>query len=237
MDKKPLEPEELQAVTPCAEQVDVATTSCALEKARTKVHTCPVLKDWFLDFAGDNRARKQWSMAHSLHVARRLCPLLENIHDDAPRKWKHSSVPMSSRLGRQPLLTPFHLTRLSEVVEEASSQLCMVSRMYQLLMHETLSAMDCDVRPSERWTPRFLRDLGLSYVQPSHDKLVWHSLVEQTERKDKLMLTICWLQETSNIPPSHTVNIDLSSIAASPSGGLAESRQALSQGMRKRPRR
>ena len=64
--------------------------------------------------------------------------------------------------------------------------------MYQLLMHETLSAMDCDVRPSERWTRHFLRDLGLSYKKPSHDKLVWHSLVEQTERQDNLMLKICW---------------------------------------------
>ena len=31
VDKKPLEPEEVQAVTPCAEQVDVATTACAAE--------------------------------------------------------------------------------------------------------------------------------------------------------------------------------------------------------------
>ena len=31
VDKKPLELEEVQAVTPCAEQVDVATTSCAVE--------------------------------------------------------------------------------------------------------------------------------------------------------------------------------------------------------------
>ena len=75
-------------------------------------------------------------------------------------------------------------------------------------MHETLSAMDCDARPSERWTRQFLRDLGLSYKQPNHDKLVWHSLAEQTERKDNLMLKICWFQETFKIPPSHTVNID-----------------------------
>ena len=58
------------------------------------------------------------SMAHSLRVARRFCPLFQNIRDDAPRKWKHSSVPVSSRLRGQPLLAPFHLTRLSEVVEE-----------------------------------------------------------------------------------------------------------------------
>ena len=118
VDKKPLEPEEVQAVTPCAEQVDVATTACAAEGSsgevvptavcvKTKVHICPILKDWFLDFAGDNRERKQWSMAHSLRVARRLCPLFENIHDDAPRKWKYSSAPSSSRLGRLPLLKPF----------------------------------------------------------------------------------------------------------------------------------
>ena len=115
VDKKPLEPEEVQAVIPCAEQVDVATTACAAEGSsgevvptavcvKTKVHIRPILKDWFLDVAGDNRQRKQWSMAHSLRVARRLCPLFENIHDDAPRKWKYSSAPSSSRLGRQPML-------------------------------------------------------------------------------------------------------------------------------------
>ena len=92
VDKKPLEREEVEAVTPCAEQVKVATTSCAAEEcsgevvptagcATTKVHVCPILKDWFLDVAGDNRARKQWSMAQSLRVARRLCPLFEKIHD------------------------------------------------------------------------------------------------------------------------------------------------------------
>ena len=164
VDKKPLEPEEVQAVTSCAEQVD----------------------------------------------------LFENIHDDAPRKWKYSSAPSSSRLGRLPLLKPFHVTRLSEVVEEASSQLCMESRMYQLLLHETLSAMDCDVRPSERWTRRFLHGLGLSYKQPNHDKLVWHSLAEQADRKDNLMLKIRWFQETFNIPPSHTVNIDETSLRLLP---------------------
>ena len=227
VDKKPLEPEEVQAVTPCAEQVDVATTACAAEGSseevvptatcvKTRVLLCPILKDWFLDFAGDNRERKQWSMAHSLRVARRLCPLFEKIHDDAPRKWKYSSAPSSSRLGRQPMLKPFHVTRLSEVVEEVSSQLCMGSRMYQLLMHETLSAMDCDVRPSERWTRRFLHGLGLSYKQPNHDKLVWHSLAEQADRKDNLMLKICWFQETLKIPPSHTVNIDETSLRLLP---------------------
>ena len=132
-------------------------------------------------------------------------PCAHTVEDDAPRKWKHRSAPASSRVGRQPMLTPSNLTRLSDVVEEASSQLCMGSRMYQLLMHETLSAMDCDVRLSERWTRRFPRGIGLSYKQPSHDKLVWHSLVEQTERKDNFMLKICWFQETFNIPPSHTV--------------------------------
>ena len=97
----------LTGVTPCAEQVDVAMTACAAEGSsgevvptavcvKTKVHICPILKDWFLDFAGDNRERKQWSMAHSVRVARRLCPLFENIHDDAPRKWKYSSAPSSS---------------------------------------------------------------------------------------------------------------------------------------------
>ena len=222
VDKKPLEPEEVQAVTHCAEQVDVATTACAAEGSsgevvptavcvKTKVHICPILKDLFLDFAGDNRERKQWSMAQSLRVARRLCPLFENIHDDAPRKWKYSSAPSSLRLGLLPLLKPFHVTRLSEVVEEASSQLCMGSRMYQLLMHETLSAM-----PSERWTRRFLHGLGLSYKQPNHDKLVWHSLAEQADRKDNLMLKICWFQETFNIPPSHTVNIDETSLRLPP---------------------
>ena len=122
VDKKPLKPEEVQAVTPCAEQVDVATTSCAVEKARTKVHICPVLKDWFLDFAGDNRARIKWSMAHSLRVARRLCPLLEaqlcaDVFETQATAVAHT--------------IPF--TRLSEVVEEASSQLCMESRMYPLV--------------------------------------------------------------------------------------------------------
>ena len=58
----------------------VATTSCAVEKARTKEHICPVLKDQILDFAGDIRARRQYSMAHSLRVARHFCPLFENIH-------------------------------------------------------------------------------------------------------------------------------------------------------------
>ena len=95
VDKKPLDPEEVQAVTPCA-----------AEEVRKNVQKCPVLKDWFLDFAGDNRARKQWTMAH-----RRLCPLFEKIHDDVPRKWRYSSVVVvASRLGRQLLLAPFHLT-------------------------------------------------------------------------------------------------------------------------------
>ena len=173
VDKKPLEPEEVQAVTSCSEQVDVATTACAAEGSsgevvptavcvKTKVHICPILKDWIVDFAGVNRERKQWSMAHSLRVANRLCPLFENIHDDAPRKWKYSSATSLSRLGRLPLLKPFHVTRLSKVVEEASSQLCMESRMYQLLMHETLSAMDCDARPSERWTRQFFLTLAMT---------------------------------------------------------------------------
>ena len=223
VDKKPLEPEEVQAVTPRAEQVDVATTACATEVSsgevvptavcvKTKVHICPTLKDWFLDFAGDNRARKQWSMTHSLRVARRLCPLFENIHDDAPRKWKYSSTPSSSRLDAQTI-------PCDEVVGGRRGGIVAAlrgSRMYQLLMHETLSATDCDDRPSERWTRRFLRDLGLSYKQPNHDKLVWHSLAEQADRKDNLMLKICWFQETLNIPPSHTVNIDETSLRLLP---------------------
>ena len=56
----------------------------------------------------------------------------------------------------------------------------------------------------------------ISYKQPSHDKLVWHSLVEQTERKDSFMLKICWFQETFNIPSSHTVNIDETSLRLLP---------------------
>ena len=85
--------------------------------------------------------------------------------------------------------------------------------MYQ---HETLSSMDCDAWPSERWTRRFLRGLGLSHKQPNHDKLVWHSLAEQAEHKDNLMLKICWFQETFNIPPSHTINIDETSLQLLP---------------------
>ena len=81
-------------------------------------------------------------------------------------------------------------------------------------MHETLSAMDCDVRPSEWWTRRFLPGLGLSHKEPNHDKLVWHSLA--AERKDNLMLKICWFQETFNIPPSHTVDIDETSLRLLP---------------------
>ena len=67
VDKMPLELEEEQAVTPCAEQVDVATTSCAIAKSEDEGAFLPS------DFAGDNRPRKQWSMAHSLRVARHLC--------------------------------------------------------------------------------------------------------------------------------------------------------------------
>ena len=91
VDKRPFEPAEVEAVTPCAAEDfsgEVVPTAVCV---RMKFHICPFLKDWFLDFAGDNRARKQWSMAHSLRVGRRFCPLFENIHDDAPRKWKHSS--------------------------------------------------------------------------------------------------------------------------------------------------
>ena len=88
VDKNPLESDEVEAVIPCA-----------AEEGRTEVHKCPVLNDWFLDFAGGNRAGNQWTMAHSLRVARRLCPLFEKIHDDAPRTWKHSSVPAFLRHG------------------------------------------------------------------------------------------------------------------------------------------
>ena len=46
VDKKPLEPEEVQAVTPCAEQVDVATTACAAEGSSGEVvPTATCVKD------------------------------------------------------------------------------------------------------------------------------------------------------------------------------------------------
>ena len=70
VDKKSLKPEDFEAVTPCA-----------AEEVRMEVQKCVFLKDWFLDFAGDNRARNQWTMAHSLRVARRLCPwVLRSSH-------------------------------------------------------------------------------------------------------------------------------------------------------------
>ena len=111
VDKKPLKHAEVEAVTPCAAEECSGEVVPSAVCARTKVLVCPILK------AGNSGA---WRILSVWPGA--LRPLFENIHDDAPRKWKHSSVPMSSRLGRQLLLAPFHVTRMSEVVEEASSQ-------------------------------------------------------------------------------------------------------------------
>ena len=59
VDKKPLEHEELEAVTPCAAEEFSGEVVFTAVCVRTKVQKCPILKDWFLDFAGDNRARKR----------------------------------------------------------------------------------------------------------------------------------------------------------------------------------
>ena len=58
--------------------------------------------------------------------------------------------------------------------------------------------------------------LVLQAAQSHHDRLVWHSIVEQAERKDNLILKICWFQEAFNIPPSRTVNIDETSLRLLP---------------------
>ena len=81
VDKKPLEPEEVQAATPCAEQVDVATTACAAEGSseevvptatcvKTRVLLCPILKDWFLDFAAALHGEQDVPTSHARDLVR-----------------------------------------------------------------------------------------------------------------------------------------------------------------------
>ena len=113
---------------------------------------------------------------------------------------------------RPKLLSPCHVTLLSEMVSDTAERLCFSSAMYQEMIHQKLAKLGLTQEPSLSWTKRFLQGIGLSYKQAGHDKLSLHDIEQQRENIENLAMKITWFRCTYGIDAAHIVNVDVTAV-------------------------
>eukprot|EP00971_Amphidinium_carterae_P277313 5503771-Amphidinium_carterae.1 len=226
--------EELLGETPCAVEgvaaegteavvLDADVAEEAVEgpvpkpKRRKKVHVSDDVKNWFLDYCDIQWSRFQWPTTKCLKEAQALAPeLFGGIHADTPRKW--SRTPCKASSGRHQLLPDAHMTVLSEYVTHVCEQLPVNSPVLTVVFNEHLKNMGLKITVSERWTRRFVKQLGYNFRKCCRQSAVDIPQASATDMQQNLAQKIRYIQWTENIPDNRVWNLDETSCKLLPVG-------------------
>jgi len=180
------------------------------------------VKDWFLDWAAIQKKRHGWSTVQTLRAAKELAPeLFALVHEDVPRKWRHSSAgPVAEARGRDVLLSDAHLTVLSEIARAVIAKLPVAAPVMREIFNQQLERLGAAPIKSTQWVCSFLAQCGHSWRRHSRFCAETHSLWQQIDLQQNVAQKIRFMQADSGIPDHRVFNIDETSCRMLPVGDL-----------------